>query len=46
MQTTHQAVELIKHFESFRPDPYYDVGGVITIGYGTDAPKARQLQLF
>ena len=35
MQTTHQAVELIKHFESFRPDPYYDVGGVITIGYGT-----------
>jgi len=35
MQTTPQAVDVIKAFEGFRPEPYYDSAGVITIGYGT-----------
>ena len=35
MQTTPQTVDVIKRFEGFRPEPYYDSAGVITIGYGT-----------
>lgn len=30
-----KALELIRHFEGFRSDPYQDTGGVWTIGYGS-----------
>lgn len=35
MQTTLQAVSLIKAFEGFRPGAYFCPGGILTIGYGT-----------
>jgi lysozyme len=30
-----EGIDLIKAFESFKPNAYYDTGGVLTIGYGT-----------
>lgn len=32
---SQQGVDLIKHYEGFRADPYQDSVGVWTIGYGT-----------
>ena len=28
-------VQLVKHFEAFHPEPYRDLVGVLTVGYGT-----------
>lgn len=35
MKTSVAGINLIKHFEGFRAEPYKDGGGVWTIGYGT-----------
>lgn len=35
MQTTATAISLIKAFEGFRPDFYFDSAGIGTIGFGT-----------
>lgn len=34
MRTSEAGIELIKEFEGFEPEPYLDVGGLGTIGYG------------
>lgn len=34
-QLLMEGIDLIKAFESFKPNAYYDKGGVLTIGYGT-----------
>ncbi len=35
METSNNAIELIKSFEGFKAEAYYDSVGVLTIGYGT-----------
>lgn len=35
MITSQKGIDLIKEFEGFRSQPYLDVAGVATIGYGT-----------
>ena len=34
METTTPGIELIKQSEGFRSEPYKDVGGIWTVGYG------------
>lgn len=34
MRTSQAGLDLIKEFEGFSPEPYDDVGGLSTIGYG------------
>lgn len=35
MNVSDRGINLIQHFESFYPKPYYCPAGVLTIGYGT-----------
>lgn len=32
--TSNKGIDLIKHFEGFKPEPYVCAGGYLTIGYG------------
>ena len=34
MKISERGIQLIKEFEGFEPNPYADVGGLSTIGYG------------
>ncbi len=39
--TTETGVNLIKHFESFRAEPYYCSAGVYTVGYGSTGEHVK-----
>lgn len=34
MRISAEGLALIKSYESFRPEPYFDSGGMLTVGYG------------
>lgn len=46
MKTSEKGIELIKHFESFKSEPYKCSAGIPTIGYGTTFyPNGRAVSL-
>lgn len=42
MKISQTGLELIKNFEGRRLDAYYDIAGILTIGYGSTGPHVRK----